>query len=164
MFQYAALERNNTTEPLGGRKKSRLAPQTVLQTSTVTPSFTQLKEIQLPHCAADCSDAAWNYSTCSDTHLDQEKILSRGTKVQPELRAVYLRAGDSTQEELRLKEEEGRKCTSSPQNSSLSSPVKRCNSSASYKHIFHYYGLLSKHSPPTYCVACWKEMLIYLML
>lgn len=48
MFQYAALERNNTTEPLEGRKKFRLALEAaVLQTSTVTPSFTQLEEIQL---------------------------------------------------------------------------------------------------------------------
>lgn len=59
MFQYAALERNNTTEPLEGRKKCRLALEAaVLQTSTAAPTFTQLEEIQFLTAQMQCGTTA----------------------------------------------------------------------------------------------------------
>lgn len=83
MFQYAALERNNTTEPLGGRKRCRLAPQTDSAPNLNSYSIvtTQLEEMQLPHRAADRSDAAWNYSVCSDAHLESgENLVQKAQK------------------------------------------------------------------------------------
>lgn len=136
----------------------------MLRTSTVTPPFTQLEEMQLPHCAADHSDAAWNYSICSDAHLESGENFVQRYKSATKMRYGLSLCRAQYTEEPRFKEGESSRCTSSPPNFSFSSPVKCCNSPASYKHIFHQYGLLSKRNPPAYSVARWKDMLIYLKL
>lgn len=65
MFQYAALERNNTTEPLGGRqKKKKHVSSTSRRCSKPQPPHRPPKpaEIQLPDCCRPLS-------ICSGAHL-----------------------------------------------------------------------------------------------
>lgn len=95
MFQYAALERKNTTEPLERRRKSQVSC-TGKPRSRPRQLLRRSREIQLPRGAADCSDAAGNYSTRSDAHLESGENLFIGTKAQLKLGAVYLHGGDGT--------------------------------------------------------------------
>lgn len=166
MFQYAALERNNTTEPLGGRKRCRLAPQ--------ADSAPNLNSYSIVHPAgrnAAASLCCWPLRRGLELqHLlwrssrIRRKTLSKRYKSITKMRYGLSLCRAQYTEEPRFKEGKSSRCTSSPPNFSFSSPAKCCNSPASYKHIFHQYGLLSKHSPPAYSVARWKDMLIYLKL
>lgn len=73
MFQYAALERNNTTEPLEGRREVQVSSG---GSSAPTLYSYSITHPALANPAAHCSDAAWNYSICSGGEIFVQRYKS----------------------------------------------------------------------------------------
>jgi len=95
-------------------KKHRLAPQADSGPDLNSYSIVQPAQTQLSHCAADRSDAAWNYSVCPEAHLESgESSVQRYESATKITYCLSLCWGQYT-EELRLKEGEGSKCISLP--------------------------------------------------